>query len=93
MVYTFRLDMDRDRSIIRWLDSLPRGKRSATMRDALTAYLVGSGPSHADLLRASQEGKLAVTELAGNGTIVATNRVSNDPELDDVRANLKRLGL
>ena len=92
---TFSLDSERDKRILRWLEGLPKRKKSEAIREALTAHL-----GHV-CRQAGQNGITlqdiyeAVMDLKRSGLAVASQDDSG-PQSDippDVLDNLSKLGL
>ena len=85
---TFSLDSERDKRILRWLEGLPKRKKSEAIREALTAHLGQNGITLRDIYE-------AVTDLKRSGLVVASQDdsgpQSNVPA--DVLDNLSKLGL
>jgi hypothetical protein len=89
---SFSLDDREDRDIIRYLNSLARGEKSAAIRDALRAKIGGQGVTLADVYQITRaiERKLdnGVT-VSGTGSSTASDAPKDeDPEL---AANLDSL--
>lgn len=92
--YSFTLDTQKDRHLIRWLEGLPHGEKSAAIREALDAHLGGGGVTLGDVYQVvktierqmGQGGYMLVQ--AGPG--VGRQAVDEPP---DVAANLDSLGL
>jgi hypothetical protein len=90
VAYSFTLDTEVDRRIIRWLDSLPRGEKSAAIRDALQANLGGGLVTLGDILQAVRE----LERKLQPGVVVAQAPTSQTEDIPpDVAANLDKLGL
>lgn len=86
MTVTFSLDTERDKRLVRWLDNLPEGGRSAAIREALAAHLGQNGVTLRDIYEAIQE-------LRQVG--VAVRAQADEPQVvpADVLENLSKLGL
>ena len=85
---TFSLDSERDKRILRWLEGLPKRKKSEAIREVLTAHLGQNGITLQDIYE-------AVMDLRRSGLIVASQDDS-EPQSDvpaDVLDNLSKLGL
>ena len=85
---TFSLDSERDKRILRWLEGLPKRKKSEAIREALTAHLDKNGITLRDIYE-------AVMDLRRSGLAVASQDDSR-PQSDvpaDVLDNLSKLGL
>jgi hypothetical protein len=95
LVMSFTLDPQADRHIVRYLEGLPKGTRSQTIRDALDAQMRGSDISLGDVYQAVKE----LEQRIGSGLpLVDAANKEVDPsqpqdEPADVAANLDRLGL
>lgn len=85
-IVTVSFDTNLDRDLLDWLNSLPKGVRSATIRQTLRAGLTGSDVTLSDVYRAVE----ALAHKFGNG-VVAAPTVPDEPP--DVAANLDSLGL
>ena len=95
IVMSFTLDSQKDVRILRYLEGLPRGQKSAAIRDALHAHFGGGGVTLRDVLQAVKEleyklGNCFVSAPGGNVRGVSQTSV-DEPE--DVAANLDGLGL
>jgi hypothetical protein len=89
---SFTVDSEKDRGLVRWLDGLPRRKRSEAIREALRAYLGRGGVTLGDVYQAVK----ALERKLGTGVVVASASLSNRDEQDappDVLAALDSLGL
>ena len=85
---TFSLDSERDKRILRWLEGLPKRKKSEAIREALAAHLGQNGITLQDVYE-------AVMDLKRSGLAVASQDDSR-PQSDvpaDVLDNLSNLGL
>jgi len=85
---TFSLDSERDKRILRWLEGLPKRKKSEAIREALTAHLGQNGITLQDIYE-------AIMDLKRSGLAVAPQD-DTKPQSDvpaDVLDNLGRLGL
>ena len=85
---TFSLDSERDKRILRWLEGLPKRKKSEAIREVLTAHLGQNGITLRDIYE-------AVMDLRRSGLVVASQDDSG-PQSDvpaDVLDNLSKLGL
>ena len=85
---TFSLDSERDKRILRWLEGLPKRKKSEAIREALTAHLEQNGITLQDIYE-------AIMDLKRSGLAVASQDDSG-PQSDippDVLDNLSKLGL
>jgi hypothetical protein len=85
---TFSLDSERDKRILRWLEGLPKRKKSEAIREALTAHLGQNGITLQDIYE-------AVMDLRRSGLVIASQDGSG-PQSDvpaDVLDNLSKLGL
>lgn len=91
------LDLDADRDLINYLDSLERGRVSGVIRDALRVHLEGArgiitlGDVYAAIVRI--EGKLdqGVTVIAGEGS-GKPDRAGDAPGTEEAAANLDKWG-
>ena len=88
---SFTLDSDKDRRILRWLKGLPKGEKSAAIREALDAHLGGGGLTLADVYQAIKDLERKVG--TGGLVLVQADRQTSADEPADVAANLDRLGL
>ena len=85
---SFTLDDNKDKRLLRWLESLPKRGRSEAIREVLTAHLGQSGITLQDIYE-------AVMDLKRSGLAVASQDDSG-PQSDvpaDVLDNLSKLGL
>jgi hypothetical protein len=85
---SFTLDSQEDKRLVRWLDGLPKGEKSAAIREALAAHLGQNGVSHRDILD-------AIEDLKRCGVAVVAQD-DDKPQSDvpaDVLENLNGLGL
>ena len=85
---TFSLDSERDKRILRWLEGLPKRKKSEAIREVLTAHLGQNGITLQDIYE-------AIMDLKRSGLAVAPQDDSR-PQSDvpaDVLDNLSNLGL
>lgn len=87
----FTLDTEKDKRIMRWLESLDKGDKSRQIRDALNAYLGKGGVSLGDVYEALQR----LDRKLSSGLVMAQPA---DPgaEVDiptDILENLDNLGL
>ena len=85
---SFTLDDSRDKRILRWLEGLPKRKKSEAIREALTAHLGQNGITLQDIYE-------AIMDLKRSGLVVASQDGSG-PQSDvpaDVLDNLSNLGL
>ena len=92
---SFTLDSDKDRRILRYLEGLPRGAKSAAIRAALDAHLGDGDITVGDVYRAVKDlqRKMAtglILAQAGNRGD-ALSGAADEPA--DVAANLESLGL
>jgi Arc/MetJ-type ribon-helix-helix transcriptional regulator len=89
---SFTVDSEKDRDLVRWLDSLPRRKRSEAIREALRAHLGRGGVTLGDVYQAVK----TLERKLGTGMVVASASVP-DPDREDapadVLAALDSLGL
>jgi hypothetical protein len=88
----FTVDSDRDRDLLRWMDSLLKRKRSEAIREALRAYLGCGDITLGDVYQAVKglERKLQTGAVP---SYVCTNREDEWDEPPDVAATLDSLGL
>lgn len=85
---SFTLDDKKHKRLARWLDGLPKGEKSAAIREALAAYLGQNGVSNRDILD-------AIEDLKRCGVAVSSGD-EEKPQSDvpaDVLENLNGLGL
>ena len=85
---TFSLDSERDKRILRWLEGLPKRKKSEAIREALTAHLGQNGITLRDIYKAIQDLKRCGVAIAPTSD---TESQSDIPV--DVLDNLGKLGL
>jgi len=92
---SFTLDGERDRRILRYLESLPRGEKSAAIRAALDAHLGGGGVTLGDVYQVVTdiERRLLDGVVLAQGAIEEGGRQAPADEPADVAANLDTLGL
>lgn len=94
VTYSFSLDAQKDRRIIRWLDGLPRGEKSKAIRDALDAHLGGAGVTLGDVYQAIKD---LERRVGGGFVLVQAGQAGSGQafteEPADVAANLDGLGL
>lgn len=88
VMVTFPLDTEKDKRIIRWLDGIPRGQKSAAIREALAAHLGQNGITLRDIYEAIQELKRYGMAVVSQDDTGAQSDVPAD-----VLENLGRLGL
>jgi hypothetical protein len=92
---SFTLDGERDRQILRYLEGLPRGEKSAAIREALAAHLGAGVVTLGDLYQAVKE----IEHKLDNGMVFARAKTAASgfqtpaDEPADVAANLDALGL
>jgi hypothetical protein len=85
---TFSLDSERDKRILRWLEGLPKRKKSEAIREVLTAHLGQNSITLQDIYE-------AIMDLKRSGLAVASQD-DTKPQSDvpaDVLDNLSKLGL
>jgi len=85
---SFTLDDNKDKRLLRWLESLPKRGRSEAIREVLAAHLGQSGITLQDIYE-------AIMDLKRSGLAVASQDDSG-PQSDvpaDVLDNLSKLGL
>ena len=88
LMVTFALDTEKDKRISRWLDGIPKGDKSAAIREALAAQLGQNGITLRDIYEAIQDLK--------RGSVVVAQTPDAEPQSDvpaDVLENLGKLGL
>jgi hypothetical protein len=92
---SFTLDSERDRRILRYLDDLPRGERSAVIREALGAHLGAGGVTLGDVYQAVKgiQHKLDNGMVLGKPRAAGSGFQTHTDEPEDVAANLDALGL
>ena len=92
---SFTLDSDRDRRILRYLESLPRGEKSAAIRQALDSQIGGGGVTLGDVYQAVKDLERKVADrlvgMQGDGAGSGAQAAVDEPV--DVAANLDSLGL
>jgi hypothetical protein len=89
---SFTLDSEKDRDLVRWLDSVPKGRRSEAIREALRAHLGREGVTLGDVYQAVK----GLERKIGTAMVVASAPLPNQEELDappDVLAALDSLGV
>ena len=89
---SFTVDGEKDRDLVRWLDGLPRRKRSEAIRGALRAHLGRGGVTLGDVYQAVK----ALERRLDSGVLVASASPSDGDGPDappDVLAALDNLGL
>jgi hypothetical protein len=92
---SFSLDSERDRQVLRYLEGLPRGEKSAAIREALDAHLGGGGVTLSEVYQAVKDIERKLAEgivLAQAGVGEAGSQVVGEEPVD-VAANLDALGL
>ena len=95
VVMSFTLDSHKDARILHYLEGLPRGEKSAAIRDALHAHLGSGGVSLGDVYQAVRD----LERKLGNGSILVQSGNVGDvsqaltDEPADVAASLDALGL
>ncbi|MBN1661573.1 MAG: hypothetical protein JXA93_24480 [Anaerolineae bacterium] len=92
---SFTLDSERDRRILRHLESLPRGEKSAAIRQALDLQMGGGGMTLGDIYQAIKD---LERKVANRPVVVQANGADSEfqtpvDEPVDVAANLDSLGL
>jgi len=88
----FTVDSDRDRDLVRWLDRLPKGKRSEAIRQALRDGLAPTGVTLGDVYQVVK----ALERKLDAGVIVTGDSGPDSNSEDapaDVMAALDSLGL
>lgn len=89
-IYTFSLNEQDDRQLIRWLDGLPKGEKSGAIRAALHRYIMGgAGVTLGDVYEAVQE----LGRKVGTGYVVVQQGGQQHAEPPDVAGNIDKLGL
>jgi len=86
------VDSDRDGDLVRWLDGVPKGKRSEAIREALRAHLGRGGVTLGDVYQVVK----ALERKLGTGMVVASAALPDRDEPDappDVLAALDWLGV
>jgi hypothetical protein len=85
---SFTLDDNKDKRLLRWLESLPKRGRSEAVREVLTAHLGQNGITLQDIYE-------AVMDLKRSGLAVASQDDSGSQSdvPADVLDNLSKLGL
>ena len=86
VVVSFSLDTERDRRVIRWLDS--QSDRSAAIREALDAHL-GNGLTLGDVYQAVRD----LERRVGTGVVLERDESETVDEPPDIAAALDGLGL
>ena len=91
LVVSFTVDSGRDGDLVRWLDGLPKRKRSEAIREALRASLWHAGVTIGDVYQAVQElgRKLQTSAVVG----CAPPSADEWDEPADIAAALDNLGL
>lgn len=92
---TFSLDSEADRALVGWLDGLPRGQKSQTIRDALQAHVLGAGVTLADVYQVVKriEHKIDKGLVVATSTAPGGNQPSDQVDDQDILGNLEGLGL
>lgn len=92
---SFTLDSERDRRVLRYLERLPRGEKSAAIRHALDLQMGGGGVTLGDLYQAIKdlERKVANRPMVVQGSGADNEFQALVDEPADVAANLDSLGL
>ncbi len=88
VTFSFVLDTERDKRLIRWLEGLPKRGRSRAIREVLGAHLGQNGVTLRDIYEAIQD--------LGRCSIAVASAPGNEPGADvppDVLKNLSKLGL
>ncbi len=87
---SFSLNSDKDRDLVRWLDSLPKRAKSQAIRDTLRAGLGRGSVTLGDVYQAVKD----LDRKLGNGALMAVpgDQAGSD-EPADVAATLDSLGL
>jgi hypothetical protein len=89
---SFTLDSERDRQILRYLGGLPKGEKSAAIREALTAHLGGGDVTLGDVYQAVKDIERKLAEgIVLTQTGISSQGIADEPV--DVAANLDALGL
>jgi hypothetical protein len=95
VVISFALDSQKDRRILHYLEGLPKGEKSKTIRAALYTHLGGEGLTLGDVYQAVKDlerkwgGSLMAPQVGSAGNV--TQLTVDEPA--DVAANLDGLGL
>jgi len=89
VVYSFSLDNQEDKDLMRWLDNLPKRERSGEIRKALQAWRNGSDVTLLDLYQAIE----ALERKIGSGVVLVQTEQVAAVEPPDIAANLDGLGL
>ncbi len=92
MTVCFTLDSDKDRDLIRWMDNLPKRKRSEAIREALHVHLGQGGVTLGDVYQAVKELERKLD--AGMVMVTSSEPISDDQnEPTEAAAALDALGL
>lgn len=88
----FTLDSDQDRDLVRWMDNLPKRKRSEAIREALRGHLGHNGVTLGDVYQVVKE----LERKLDTGMVTATSSKpisdgQNEPS--EAAAALDTLGL
>ena len=54
-ILSISLDSEADKDILRWVDSLDKGEKSAGIRDAIRAHIGGGGVTLGDIFQAVKD--------------------------------------
>jgi hypothetical protein len=89
---SFTLESERDRQILRYLEGLPKGRKSAAIREALDAYLGSAGVTLTDVYRVLMDIERRLAEgIVLTQSDTTPQKFTDEPV--DVAANLDALGL
>jgi len=91
---TFSFDSERDREILKWIDSKAKNKRSEHVRAALKRY-IGQQVSLGDVYQELAEIKQALQRgaIAQGGGPADEQPEAEDPRIQRARHKLENLGL
>jgi hypothetical protein len=95
VVMSFTLDSQKDMRILRYLEGLPRGEKSAAIRDSLHAHLGSGGVTLGDVYQAVKdlERRLERGSVSVQARSVGDVSQTVPDEPADVAASLDTLGL
>jgi hypothetical protein len=95
VTFSFTLDSEKDRRIIRYLNDLPHGGKGEAIREALEAHVVGAGVSLADVYQVVKEidRKLARGVVVAGGAEPSRGLPGDVIQDADILERLDNLGL
>jgi hypothetical protein len=95
VVMSFTLDSQKDKHILHYLEGLPKGARSQTIRNALDTEIRGAGVTLGDVYQAVKalECRIGIGSLLLQTGTQESNPHEPEDEPADIAANLDGLGL